>query len=105
MVSRRFTVRRSVLLPEPDGPMITTFSPGPTCSLMSRRTSLCPNRLLTPWNSTAAEADGDSVGMTGLYQSLTAREIQRAGVRLDEVSPRRFVVRTVRRGERAERRA
>ena len=43
--SSRFRQRRNVDLPEPEGPMMTTFSPGLTCSEMSSSTRWSPNDL------------------------------------------------------------
>ena len=46
--SSQSTQRMSVDLPEPDGPMITTFSPRLTVRLMSLRTCRSPKYLLRP---------------------------------------------------------
>jgi len=37
-----------VVLPDPDGPMIDTFSPAPTSKFSERSTWLSPQLLLTP---------------------------------------------------------
>src|SRR5437870_1213459 len=49
--SSRLIVRRSVLLPEPDGPMITSTSPSRTASVMPRSTCSAPKCLWTSRNS------------------------------------------------------
>src|SRR2546423_562644 len=46
--SSRLQQRNSVLLPEPDGPMMNTSSCGATTRSMPRRTSVCPKLLCRP---------------------------------------------------------
>src|SRR5699024_8251655 len=45
-VSSRFRHRRKVDLPEPEGPMMTTFSPCSMCSEMSSSTRFLPKALV-----------------------------------------------------------
>ena len=54
--SSRLTHRSSVDLPDPDGPMTQTTSPRSTLRSMPRRTSFLPNRLVSPWTTTAGPA-------------------------------------------------
>src|SRR5699024_8277975 len=50
-VSSRFRQRRKVDLPEPEGPMTTTFSPGSMCWSMWSSTRLLPKDLHSPLTS------------------------------------------------------
>ena len=54
MVSRQLRVLRSVVFPEPLGPMITTTSPGATSRVTPRSTSRVPNRFHTSRTSISA---------------------------------------------------
>src|SRR5918994_2832309 len=55
-VSRPAMMRSNVDLPQPDGPTKTTNSPSSTDRLMSRRISVAPKDLATPWRETSAIA-------------------------------------------------
>src|SRR5690606_8014133 len=65
--SRWLIARRSVDLPEPDGPSTTVTDPGRTVSDTPRSTSSVPKLLWTPWISTspAAAAAGGVVSVAG----------------------------------------
>src|SRR3712207_4289105 len=55
-VSRPAMMRSKVDLPQPEGPTKTTNSPSSTDRLMSRRISVAPKDLATPWRETSAIA-------------------------------------------------
>ena len=66
-------VRRQVDLPDPDGPMITTFSPGIISRLMSLRAANWPKNFHTP----RMEMMGASVPFAGAAAVSTVTVIAR----------------------------
>jgi hypothetical protein len=71
--------RRIVVLPDPDGPMITTRSPGSTSRSSSRSTTLSPKALSTPRIRTPAAPLGEtsmSVGRWSQVRSYAMRFLQ-----------------------------
>src|SRR3546814_11748120 len=69
--SRVISTRRIVVLPEPDGPMITTFSLDWTDRSSSSRTTLSPKRLTTLSMWTIASAADDEVSCSGSLAGMT----------------------------------
>src|SRR4051794_40257812 len=59
--------RRIVVLPEPDGPISVTCSPGATVKLRSESTTLSPNRFSTR-SKTIIGSDGSDTAFQSPYQ-------------------------------------
>ena len=87
--SRWFRQRRKVLLPEPDGPIITRSSPRPTVRDTFCRTCRSPNHLSTSRASTTAvdAAAEPGTGWNGIGLIVSGRCRDRAETRLDVKSP------------------
>src|SRR5437667_11200756 len=72
--------RRSVVLPEPLGPITTTTSPGATESDTSRSTGKAPKRLLMPAISSIARRSTERTSMAVEDASLKVPAIKRQGI-------------------------
>src|SRR3546814_14048545 len=69
--SRVISTRRIVVLPEPDGPMITTFSLDWTDRSSWSSTTLSPKRLTTLSMWTIASGADDEVSGSGSLEGMT----------------------------------
>src|SRR3982074_2131989 len=79
--------RRIVVLPDPDGPISVTCSPGATVKSRSESTTLSPNRFSTPSN-TIMGSDGSDTAFQSPHQqrgrvAQQQEEEPGNGVRLD----------------------
>src|SRR5690348_16495575 len=73
--SSRLQQRNSVLLPEPDGPMMKTSSCGATFSSMPRSTSVAPKVLRSAWTCRMGEEGTDfTPGHSGARGPKVRRE-------------------------------
>src|SRR5216684_3648423 len=68
--------RRSVVLPEPLGPITTTTSPGATDSDTSRNTSTAPKRLLMPEISSIGRGSTERASMAVEDASLKVSAVK-----------------------------
>src|SRR5690606_2815861 len=85
--SRHMSSRRIVVLPDPDGPISVTCSPGATVKLRSESTTLSPNRFSTRSN-TIIGSDGSDTAFQSPHQqgrgvAQQEEEQPRQRVRLD----------------------
>ena len=72
--SRAFSVRSTVVLPEPDGPMITVTVPAGTSNEMSRRTVELAERLAdAPHGRSSVPSCSHSLRATYLSSRLSSR--------------------------------
>src|SRR5436190_11263898 len=79
--SRRSIVRMSVLLPDPDGPMMTTTSPSATLRWIPLRTWSGPYHLWTSWNSTIGMGGERTAGPYACASDGAARPLRRTRAR------------------------
>src|SRR5580700_6290394 len=86
--SSRLMQRRSVVLPEPLGPMTTTTSPGCTDSDTLRNTVCSPNRLVTPAISSIGRRRVSGASMAKDCASLKVSSIEGQSIADAEIDRR-----------------